>query len=443
MNQPDATILEPARRLPVGARWDVVVCGGGPAGIAAAVSARRTGAEVLLLEAGGCVGGVWTRGLLSNIIDAGNKGGFMEELLQRLRREGRQFTPTGYDVESMKWILEQFCLAEGVDLLLHTRVVATHRLDNRLDCVITENASGRQAWRAGVFVDCTGNGDLAAAAGCGYDMGDPADGGVQPLSLMALVSGIQGDRLMDLGLLRRIGASAEEKAAIKTRLHEEFLRAGFHPSFSRPILFPIRNDLLALMVNHQYGVRCDDADALSKATLQARDEVNRAVQALRSLGGCWSDLVLSQTADHIGVREGRRIHGLHTIVADDLVRGDSHPEAVCRCTFCVDIHSTNPGENKGYGNRGVEARPYDIPRGSLIAKDVDGLLMAGRCISGDFFAHASYRVTGNAVAMGEYAGCHAALAALSGCLPPAIPHADVMERLGRRSGSAGQKREEQ
>jgi len=130
-------------------------------------------------------------------------------------------------------------------------------------------------------------------------------------------------------------------------------------------------------------------------------------------------------SEHIGVREGRRIHGRYTVSTQDLVDGARHEDAVCRVTFGVDVHSPDPGKTKAIERTGVRAKPYDIPYRALVAKDADGLLMAGRCISGDFLAHSSYRVTGNAVAMGEAAGVAAALAAKSGRLPHEIPWAEI------------------
>jgi hypothetical protein len=135
------------------------------------------------------------------------------------------------------------------------------------------------------------------------------------------------------------------------------------------------------------------------------------------MGGPWKNLHIVATAAQIGVREGRRIHGRYTVTADDLREGRKHEDAVCRVTFPIDVHSTDPTKDKGIVGAGFRAKPYDIPLRALIAKDVDGLMMAGRCISGDFIAHSSYRVTGNAVAMGEAAGKTAAEAAKSGKLP--------------------------
>lgn len=120
------------------------------------------------------------------------------------------------------------------------------------------------------------------------------------------------------------------------------------------------------------------------------------------------------------------------MTADDLVNGARFEDAVCRSTFCVDVRSTNCDKSKGLGN----AKPYDIPYRSLIARDADGLLLAGRCISGDFFAHANYRVTGDAVPMGEAAGAAAALVARTNRLPQDVPWEEIRESIEKNSGAA-------
>jgi hypothetical protein len=203
----------------------------------------------------------------------------------------------------------------------------------------------------------------------------------------------------------------------KKRLKAEMERAGFTPSYGLPTLFWIRDDLFFLMANHEYGRSGIDAQNLSEATVHARREVYDLVQALRGLGGIWSRLHLVATGAHIGVRESRRVHGRYTVTAQDLAAGSRHSDAVCRVTFGVDVHSTDQKGGTAIEEQAFRTQPYDIPMRALIARDVDGLLLAGRCISGDFLAHASYRVTGNAVPMGEAAGKVAACAALTGCLP--------------------------
>jgi hypothetical protein len=175
------------------------------------------------------------------------------------------------------------------------------------------------------------------------------------------------------------------------------------------------------MTNHEYGFKGISARDVTKATLDARRELHALLDGLRAQGGVWKNLRLVATAEQIGVREGRRLRGLYTVSSEDLRLGRAQEDAVCRVTFPIDVHSTDPAKEKGIEQRDWRAKPYDIPLRSLIAKDVPGLMMAGRCISGDFIAHSSYRVTGNAVALGEAAGNVAAVAAKTRRLPQEVP----------------------
>jgi len=200
----------------------------------------------------------------------------------------------------------------------------------------------------------------------------------------------------------------------KKRLAQAIRDAGIEPSYCLPVLFHIYDDLYALIPNHQYGVPCDDAAALTHATIEARRECHAVVSALRKQGGCWANLRIVATTEHLGMREGRRIHGLYTVSKEDMLQGVFHEDAACRVTFGFDVHNTQRNEYGHSQQNKVRSKPYDIPLRSLIARDVSNLMMAGRCVSGDFFAHSSYRVTGNAAAMGEAAGTVAARAAYTG-----------------------------
>jgi hypothetical protein len=222
-------------------------------------------------------------------------------------------------------------------------------------------------------------------------------------------------------------------AAPKDALLAEFQRAGVVPSYGHPTIFRIYDDLYAWMVNHEYGYSAIDAQQVTDATLQARSELHKLVDALRRLGDPWKQLKIVATASQIGTREGRRIHGRYTVSVDDMLSGARFDDGVCRVTFGIDVHSTSKTHSTGIENQPVKRRtqPYDIPLRSLIAADVEGLMMAGRCISGDFLAHSSYRVTGNAVAMGEAAGTTAALAAQRQVAPHQVPWPLVSEHLAR------------
>jgi len=418
-----ATFAEPALNLPLVEDADVIVCGAGPAGVSAAITAARAGAKVRLFEWRGCLGGVWTAGLLGYLLDF-DKTGFARELTKTLAdrdlRRGTSPKSIAYEPEGMKLVLEELCLEAGVKFQFHTRVAAAYREGRRLRTIVTESKSGRQAWRAPVFIDTTGDGDLGALAGCKFEIGESHDCPCQPMSLNALLV------CKDAAALAEFTHAADPSKGdidAKHRLRAEIEKTGHFPSYSKPTLWQIRDNLLLVMMNHEYGVKPFDAAEVTAATVRARVEMNKIVSGLRQLGGPWEGLQLAATAEQIGVRDGRRIAGRYTMTKDDVATGVRFDDAVTRATFGVDIHALNKEMNKttGYHNAGIKAKPYDIPLRAMIAADVDGLMMAGRCISGDFISHSSYRVTGNAVAMGEAAGAVAALAAKSQRLPHDVP----------------------
>ena len=430
---PDGEILqETARNIPVVEESDVIVCGGGPAGVAAALAAARSGAKTRLLEVNGCVGGVWTAGALSLIIGIKEKTGIMAELYQKVIANGTRMRGSNaivYDPEFIKLTLEQMLLKAGVKIQLHTRVVgAINDQHNRLSAVLTESKSGRQAWSAKTFIDCSGDGDLAAQAGCSFDLGRPDNGVTQPMSLMTLLTGITTD---DVAPFIQSAAGPRKLGNAKKNLLAELRKAGVEPSYAGPTLFEIRNGMYAMMANHQYGVLAIDAEHVTDATLEARAEIHKLINALKKMGGRWKDLKIAATAEQIGTRGGRRIRGLYRVNSDDLRKGSRFEDGICRVNFGIDVHSTNPKATKEIEQKPFKSKPYDIPLRALIARDVTGLMMAGRCISGDFIAHSSYRVTGNSVAMGEAAGVTAALAASHKTLPHQIPFKEVHKGLNK------------
>ncbi len=435
--QSEGKFHEPAMDLPLVEDADVIVCGAGPAGIAAAITAARAGAKVRVFEWRGCLGGVWTAGLLGYLLDF-DKPGFNQELLKRLderdMRRGTSKKSICYEPEGMKLLLEEMFVDAGVKFQLHTRVSAAYKEGNRLTTIVTESKSGRQAWRAPVFIDTTGDGDLGALAGCAFEFGEAEACPCQPMSLNALL--VCKDAAALAAYIHKSDPSKADGLA-KDAFLAEIKRTGHFPSYSKPTLWQVRDDLLLVMMNHQYGVPCFDAAKITEATVQARAELHKIVNGLRKLGGPWEALQIAATAEQIGVRDGRRIRGRYVVNKDDVVTGARYEDAVVRATFSVDIHALSAENNKtaAYHNAGIKTKPYDIPLRALIAKDVDGLMMAGRNISGDFISHASYRVTGNAVAMGEAAGVTAALAATSKRLPHDVPWSEgeaKLKALGQR-----------
>lgn len=421
------SVNEPSRNVKVAGEYDVIVCGAGPAGVSAAIEAGRNGAKTLLVESHGCLGGIWTSGLLTWIHHHGQHSRLIREIEDKLKTKGainkniETGGPISFDPEIMKLLLEELCIEADVDILLHTRVVASVKNDkSHLTHIFTESKSGREVWEGNVFIDATGDGDLAALSGCGFEFGREDDGALQPFTLLTTVTGINFDEVRDFS--RWSGIASRES---KKRLLDEIKRAGVSPSYTRPSLHPFSQDLFMFMVNQEYGYSPLNSKDVTMATLNARKEVNTIVKALSSLGGIWKDLKIVATAEQIGIREGRRIHGLYTVTVEDMIKGSHFEDAVCTIKGGVNVHSVSMDDMKAgvIGQEylpGTRTQEFDIPLRSLIAKDVGGLMMAGRCISGDFLAHSVYRNSGNAVPMGQAAGRVAAFSSNKNILPQEV-----------------------
>ena len=242
---------------------------------------------------------------------------------------------------------------------------------------------------APVFIDTTGDGDLGAQAGCDFALGEPEMvKGVacpcQPMSLNALLTVRDAEKLRDhirFGEKKKGENSNPEK---KIRIRKTIESFGHYPSYAMPTLWHVKENLVFAMMNHEYGVRPDDAAAVTRATVNARAEMNKMVDGFRSLGGAWEGIMLVSTAAQIGVRDGRRIAGRYTVSKEDLIKGARYEDGIARATFVVDVHATTAEHNRKSGIHGsnIKVKPYDIPLRALIAKDVDGLMMAAAASAG-------------------------------------------------------------
>ena len=415
------------REYKFGGKYDVVVCGGGPAGIASAVACARRGCRTLLIEQGGCLGGFWTRGLLTWLIDTFDKGNLLDEVMDRLEKNAdgkklpdiQRFTA---DTEKTKLEFERLCKESGVDILYHTFISDAVVCGRKIQSVLTESKSGHIYFNADVFVDATGDGDLGYLCGASYEIGNE-DGITQPMSLIAHVDGVNINKTT---YDSRHTSSKEAKA----RILADMELSGVAPSYRSPLIAVLseKYNVLGLMVNHEYGCGLDVKD-ITNGTLDAREEIHNIVDSLRNYGDIWKDLHVTATADMIGVREGRRIKGLYKLTVDDVAEGRSFDDGICTVTFNTDIHALRPEKNKAFeGKYGKKHPPYQIPLRSLISADLDNLLMAGRCISGDFVAHSSYRVAGPAFRTGEVSGICAAYCVKNGILPCDVAGVSFLRR---------------
>ena len=423
--------LEP-EKIPEAGAAEVIVAGGGPAGVCAAIAAAETGAVTMLIEEAGCLGGVWTSGALAWILDVEGKSrkSILTRIVKTLRqRDELEFAGAGtpaFQVEAMKVLLDELSLAAGVKIRCYTRVVGVKRSsEGAISHLITESDSGREAWGGRVFIDCTGDGTLGALAGNAFELGEPSTHRTQPMSLLALLTGLDPEQVRPY--LAEQGAWHEVAARFSSLLSE----GTYRPSYRGVALFHLGKGLFMLMANHQYGCSSLDAGDLTKATIAARGEIYRQIQILRTRGPVWRNVQLVATGARIGAREGRRLNGLYRVTLRDVLTGKTHPDGICPVRFGIDVHALSQD-----GDCKLEATPpvagcYEIPLRALIARDLPNLLMAGRCISGDFHAHASYRVSGNAAVTGQAAGILAALAAKRGTFPANVDYNDVIQEMER------------
>lgn len=421
-------VHEDPRRTPVAAEVDVLVCGGGPAGVGAALAAAAAGARTLVVERHGMLGGVWTAGLLNPFFESDGHGWLVESLVRDLRAQGawhpwKSWAPS-FDTEAMKLLLERRFAEAGIEWWYHTQIADAIVVAGEVRGVIVEGKAGRQAVLARTVIDCTGDGDVAARAGARWRMGRPADGLAQPMTLMFRIAGVprfdqaSSEQLFDL----------LERAVVDHHLDVQlpFTRGDKTPW----IIHTPDAGVHDVQATHVYRVDPLDPRALTRATVEARRQAHDLVRALRHVPG-FEGARLLQTAGAIGVREARRIVGRYHLDAPDLSAGRRFADGIASCRFALDIHELVPGMHDGERAR-VRTRPYEIPFRCLVPDGLSRLLVAGRCISGSHVAHASYRVTGTCMAMGQAAGLAAAMAAADGGDAASLDGAAVRAELRRR-----------
>ena len=379
--------------VPVRNECDVLVAGAGPAGIGAALTAARMGAKVTLVEYGGKLGGMWTLGLLSPIFD-NNKEGLNTELREKLmeRKAWGGLWNLSFDPNEMTLLLNTLAIEAGVDVLLYPSACEPYMEDGNVRGVFIQNKSGRQVILAKTVIDCTGDGDIAARAGCPFELGRAGDGGFQPMTMMFKIGGVRPEypsgRILDW-------YTVLEKR-MKGR-YEEFMR---DVPFNFPALVKLPREGEALVQwTHVRGKSGCSGDELSQAAQDGLCQVEHAMKYLAEVKDFLGDVYLEELPAVIGVRETRHIIGEYYITDDDLKSGKSQPDSICHVNMGVDIHEPFEKKQTNIPNPG-----FDIPFRSLVPLKAENLLTAGRCISGSFIPHAAYRVTGDCLKTGEGAG---------------------------------------
>lgn len=402
------TYTESPVDIPVGGQYDVIVCGAGPAGFASAVSAARMGVRVLLLEQLGDVGGIATSGLMSHWT-GDTEGPLYGEIL---RRHNESATVT-IDPEQLKTVLLTMLEEAGVTLRLYTQCVAPMMDGKRITGVITESKSGREAFYGTVIIDASGDGDIAARAGAAFIKGR-TDGKMQPVTLMFKVGGVDIERAV-------LPGSFESNFDVPAGKIQDIGKANLPFPAGHVLLY--RSTLPGVVtVNMTNVIDVDGTNAndLTQATITCRKQIEAIVPFLRQYVPGFENCYTLSSASLLGVRETRHFVGEYTITEDDILQARLFDDwIVTRAHFNFDIHNvTGNGLDKdGAQHHFTQRKKYSIPYGCFVPKEIDGLLLAGRNISGTHKAHSNYRVMPICVNMGQGVGTAAALAVKAGILP--------------------------
>ena len=409
----DNAVISENLKTPVAGEYDIIVAGSGPAGIGAAVTAGRLGAKVLLVEQTSAVGGVSTVGLMSHW--TGNaQGPLYQEILDLEGQPGPEekcIDKAYINPERLKLIYLEMLAKAHVDIRLYTFVSGPIMEGDRVVGIITESKNGRQAWRAKTVIDATGDGDVAAKAGVPFQLGRPEDHGMQPMTLMFKVAGVDYEHAV-------FPPSFETNFEIPGGRIQDLGRAHLKHPAGHVLLYPSTlPGVVTVNMTNLTGVDGTKVEDLTKAEIVCRRQMFEICDFLREYIPGYEHCFVISSASLIGVRETRHFEGEYTMTEQDIVDARVFDDWIAtRCSFNFDIHNVTGsgldknGEQKHFKSKGA----YTISYRSLLPKKVNGLLLAGRNISGTHKAHSSYRVMPICVNMGQGAATAAVIALRAG-----------------------------
>ena len=422
---------------------DVVVVGGGPAGMCAAIAAAREGVRVILIEQGGFCGGMATKGLVGPFMTCYDaKGetmiirGLFKEIMERMVARGFAIHPaqvhggtaftswikighehvTPFEPEGLKVIIDEMLTEAGVKILYHTNFIHPVLDNNTISGILVSSKRGLEIIEATVVIDCTGDGDVAYRSGVPYEMGNQELNLIQPATMFFHISNVDPDAI---------------EADIQANIHNFYRKDGVnYRSFHWRVTQARENgdwdlnrvsigmfrmpkpDEWCVNTSRIMGVNSTDNESLTNAELVGRQQVYKILHFLQKyVPGCENARIKS-IASHIGIRESRHIQGDYRLTAEDLLNSKVPEDSILLAANSVDVHGRFGPTSNEYVP--IKGNYYGVPYRCLIPKGIEQLLIAGRCVSADSTAAGAIRVMPPCMGMGEAAGVAAALSVKEG-----------------------------
>ena len=415
------------RQIPILTQTDVLVVGGGPSGVAAALASARLGVKTLLIERYGFLGGMATAGLVNPFMVSKVSGrliigGIFKEIAEELKErkaaeDGELFGQPHiiFDPEVLKAMLFELAEEAGVNLLLHSTFIGAVVKGDEIKGGIVQSKSGEGRILAKVIVDATGDADVAFLSGVICHKGRPDDHLMQPATLVFKMGGVDESKMPPRDEIDKIFRRAKSEGRIKNPrenvLWFKGLRAGeIHFNSTR--------------ITKIDGTKAAD---LTKAEVEGRRQVMELVSFLQKEVPGFESSYLMETAPEVGIRETRRIKGEYMLTEEDIVGGKKFQDVIAMASYPIDVHSPT-GEGTVFKPLGT-GNSYDIPYRCLLPQAISGLLVVGRSISVSHEALSSTRVMPTCMAIGEAGGVAAALAVINKVSPKKVSIEKLQEQL--------------
>lgn len=406
--------------LPVFAETDILVCGGGPAGVGAAIRAAREGVKTMVIEFADCLGGIATAGMMSHW-GGRSSSKILVELWERTYEKCKK--TFGWVDENccgkntihhgaQKIVLDEMAKEAGVEVLYYTLACGAIVENGAITGVVVQNKSGRGIIKAKRVIDATGDGDVATYAGVNYYKGRETDGRMQPCTIMFKIGGVDYSRAVFPGGFE--SKVETEKGELQALAKEKLPFPAGHLLLYRQ---PTEGTVCCNMTN---AIEIDgtSAESMSKALVQCRSQIEEIIDFLHEYVPGYEKCWLMSEASLLGIRETRHFEGYKSLTPEDILEARVHDDwVVRRAFFNFDVHNLTGAslDKTGVQQKWAQPDDYSIPYGCILPKGVDNLLLSGRNISGTHLAHSNYRIMSVCMALGEAAGAAAAISIKDNC----------------------------